>query len=172
MNKLLIIGLSSAALLGVTHVDHSYAETNDNPPPAQSESKADPAVRAQRTGPSDNQIANDVDARIARLKADLQLTSDQEKTWSGLQTALHDYGVGEFKTVVAGRSSRIDREGQSQRNDHPNDIAMMRDEAAELSSKAASLKKLADAAEPLYGSLDDRQKHKLVQFMKAQIEHR
>ncbi len=172
MKQLLIIGLSSVALLGAIHVNPSFAETNDNPPSTQSDPKADPAARAQRTGPSDNQIANDVDARIARLKADLQLTSDQEKSWSGLQTTLHDYGVGEFKNVVAGRSARMDREDQSQRNDHPNDIVLMRDEAAELNSRAASLKKLADAAEPLYGSLDDRQKHQLVQFMKTQIEHR
>ncbi len=168
MKKLLIIGLSSAALLSAIHVDRSFAETNDNPGPTQSEPKADPAVRTQRTGPSDNQIANDVDARIARLKADLQLTSDQEKSWSGLQTALHDHDVGEFKNVVAGRSARTDHEDQSQRND----IVMMRDEATELNSRAASLKKLADAAEPLYGSLDDRQKRKLVQFMKVEIEHR
>ncbi len=171
MKKLLIIGLSSAALLCAIDVNRSFAGTNDNPP-TQVEPKADPAAQTQRTGPSDNQIANDVDARIARLKADLQLTSDQEKNWSGLQTVFHDYGVGELKNVMAGRSARTDREDQSRRNDRPNDIVMMRDEADELNSRAASLKKLADAAEPLYGSLDDRQKHKLVQFMKIEVDHR
>jgi hypothetical protein len=167
MKKLLIIGLSSAALLAAIHADLSFAETNDNTAPVQSGSKTDPTAQAQRSGPSDNQIANDVDARIAKLKADLQLTSDQEKNWSGLQTVLHDHGVGELKNLSGGRSSHMDRDNQSQRND----IVMMRDEAAELNSKAASLKKLADAAEPLYGSLDDRQKHKLVQFMKIEVEH-
>jgi len=165
MNKLFLIGLSSAALLSAFNVNSSIAETN-NPSSAQSESKAAPASQAERTGPSDNQIANDVDAKIAKLKADLRLTSDQEKNWPGLQTALHDNGVGEFKTLAAGRSARADRD------ERPNDIVMMRDEANELNAKAASLKKLADAADPLYGSLDDRQKHKLIQFMTTEIEHR
>jgi hypothetical protein len=166
MNKLLLIGLSSAALLGAFNVNRSIAETNDNSSSVQSESKATPAAQAERTGPADNQIANDVDARIARLKADLRLTSDQEKNWGGLQTVLHDHGVGEMKSPTAGRSARADRD------ERPNDIVMMRDEANELNAKAASLKKLADAVDPLYGSLDDRQRHKLVQFMKAEIEHR
>ncbi len=166
MKNLLIIGLSSAALLGASMATSAQV----NPVPPQSDSKTAPAVQADRRGPSDNQIANDVDARIARLKADLRLTPDQENNWGGLQTAFHDYGVGEYKSLLAGRSART--EDQTSHDDRPNDIAMMRDEADALTEKATSLKKLADAAEPIYGSLDDRQRHKLMQFMKAEIEHR
>jgi hypothetical protein len=172
MKKLLIVGLSSAALIGATHINGSFAQTGNNSSPAQLEQKTGPVVQAERTGPPDNQIANEVDARIARLKAGLRLTSEQEKNWSGLQTALHEYGVGQFKRFMEGRSlrqDRRDREDQSQRNDRPNDIARMRNEADELTSRAASLKKLADAAEPLYGTLDDRQKRRLVQFMKTEF---
>ena len=48
----------------------------------------------------------------------------------------------------------------------------MRVMADMLSARGASLKKLADAAEPLYGSLDDRQKHELFQFLRTDFEWR
>ncbi|WP_041778413.1 Spy/CpxP family protein refolding chaperone [Beijerinckia indica] len=162
MKKVFFIGLASATLIGAVHIHDSFAQTSETSPPAQ-------AVRAE---PPDNQIVNEVDARIARLKANLQLTPDQEKNWSGLQTALHDYGVGQFKTLTAGRSVYQDREGQRLRNERPNDIIQMRDQATELTSRAASLTKLANAAEPLYNNLDNHQKHTLIRFMKTEFEGR
>jgi hypothetical protein len=164
MKKFLIIGIASAALAGFANVNVSPAQAGDKSPPAQSE---------HTTGPEDNQVANEVDAWIAELKANLHMTSDQEKNWPGLQTALHDYGVGQLKNAMESknRPSRGEREEQGQ-NDQPNDIAHMRTMADDLTAKGASLKKLADAAEPLYGSLEDRQKRELVQFFKADFEKR
>lgn len=158
MKKKIIIGLSSLALACAASLNGAFAETGDAKPPQQK------AAPSDQTGPSANQIANDVDARIAWLKAKLQLTPDQEKNWSGLLTALHDYGVGQFKTLMAGRSARRDRE------DRPNDLGMMRDEATQLTLRAVSLQRLADAAESLYGSLDNHQKHRLIQFMRTEFE--
>jgi hypothetical protein len=164
MKNLLIIGMASAALIGFANVNVSIAQTGGAPAPAQSE---------QKKGPGDNQIANDVDARIARLKANLRLTVDQEKNWPGLQTALHDYGVGQLNHAMESgtRPSRRDREEQSQ-SDRPNDIAIMRKMADSLTARGASLKKLADAADPLYGSLDDRQRSELFQFLRTDFERR
>jgi hypothetical protein len=42
--------------------------------------------------------------------------------------------------------------------------------AAGLTARGESLKKLADAVDPLYGSLDDRQKHELFQFLRTDFE--
>ncbi len=164
MKKFLLIGIASAALIDFANVNVSIAQTGDTPPPAQSE---------QKTAPVDNQIANEVDARIAELKADLHLTADQEKNWPSLQTALHDYGVGQSKNAMesANRPNRSEREEQGQ-NDRPNDIALMRTMADDLTARGASMKKLADAAEPLYGSLDERQRKELFQFLKADFEKR
>ncbi len=162
MNKFLIIGIASVALTGFANVNVSIAQTGDTPPAAQSE---------QKTEPVDNQIANEVDARIAELKANLHLTGDQEKNWAGLQTALHDYGVGQSKNAMEGanRPSRSEREEKGH-NERPNDIALMRTMADDLAARAASMKKLADAAEPLYTSLDDRQRKELSQFLKTDFE--
>jgi hypothetical protein len=163
MKKFILIGLASAALTGFPLINGSIAQTGDKTPAAQSE---------QNTGPADNQIANEVDARIAELKAHLNLTVDQEKNWPGLQSALHDYGIEQLKHAIesGNRPSRRDRERQDQ--DHPNDIAVMRTMADSLTDRGASLKKLADAADPLYGSLDDRQKSELFQFLRTDFEKR
>jgi len=48
----------------------------------------------------------------------------------------------------------------------------MRTMADSLTARGASLKKLADAADPLYGSLDDRQKSELFQFLRTDFEKR
>ncbi len=163
MKKFILIGLASAALTGLPLINGSIAQTGDKTPTAQSE---------QNTGPADNQIANEVDARIADLKARLNLSVDQEKYWPGLQSALHDDGIEQLKHAIenGNRPSRRDRERQGQ--DHPNDIAVMRTMADSLTARGASLKKLADAADPLYGALDDRQKNELFQFLRTDFEKR
>jgi hypothetical protein len=162
MKKLMIIALSGAALIGTGAVAPSLAQTSDNSAPTQSQPNTTPVVRADRNGPPDNQIANEVDAKVARLKASLRLTADQEKNWPGLQSAIRDYGVAEFKQPVSGRSVRSDRNARS---DRPNDITRMRSNADEMTARAATMKKLADAAEPLYNNLDDWQRGKLFQFL-------
>ncbi len=161
MKKQIVIVLSSLALTCAASINGAFAETGDAKPPQPK------AAQSDQTGPTDNQIANDVDARIAWLKAELRLTPDQEKNWPSLQTALHDYGIGQLKTLVAGRSAY---ENRRDREDRPNDLAMMRDEATRLTLRAVSLQRLADAAEPLYGNLDNHQKHRLIQFMKTEFE--
>jgi sulfite reductase beta subunit-like hemoprotein len=163
MKKRILIGIASAALTGFPLIDVSIAQTGDKAPAAQSE---------RQIGPANNQIANEVDARIAQLKAHLNLTVDQEKNWPGLQSTLHDYGIEQFKHAIesGNRPSRRDREQQVQ--DRPDDIGLMRTMADSLTARGAALKKLADAAEPLYGSLDDRQKGELFQFLRTDFEKR
>jgi hypothetical protein len=163
MKKLVFIGIAAAALIGSSQISFSVAQTSD---------KSAPAPVEQQTGPADNQIANQVDARIAQLKANLGLTVDQEKNWPGLQSALHDYEIGQLKSAMesGNRPSRHDREQQG--HDRGEDLASMRVMADMLSARGASLKKLADAAEPIYGSLDDRQKHELFQFLRTDFEWR
>jgi hypothetical protein len=81
-----------------------------------------------------------------------------------LEAALRDQGIGQLKTQMAGRSARHDRD------ERPNDISLMREEADRLLLKATSLKKLADAADPFYVSLEDHQRRKLAQFIQMQFK--
>ena len=43
------------------------------------------------------------------------------------------------------------------------------DETAKFPVQAADLRQIADAAQPLYDTLDDRQRHRLVQFVREDL---
>jgi hypothetical protein len=89
------------------------------------------------------------DARIAALKAGLKLTPEQEKNWPALETALRDQA-----------KTRAERMAQ-RRADRPSDpIERLRQRAERMTQHGANLKQLADAAAPLYQSLDEAQKHR------------
>jgi hypothetical protein len=96
------------------------------------------------------------DARTARIKADLRLTAEQEKDWPGLEAALHDLGRTRADRQVA---FRVDRQGRKEPGDL---IEQLNDRAKRLGDRSADVKKLADAAQPLYASLDARQKRRFA----------
>jgi len=92
------------------------------------------------------------DARIAALKAGLQLTSEQEKNWPALEKALRD-----------GAKVRSERFAARASADKPRDpVERLRLRAEMMSQSGASLKEIADAAAPLYQSLDDAQKRRFA----------
>ena len=112
--------------------------------------------RSDRAELSANQISNEFAARTARIKADLRLTPEQEKNWPGFESAMSDIGkrYGDRQTAV-----QADRTQQKAPADV---IEQLRDEAQFLSERSADRKTLADAAQPLYASLDDQQKRRFA----------
>ena len=112
--------------------------------------------RADRAELSANQITNEFAARTARIKADLRLTPEQEKNWPGFESAMSDMGkrYGDRQTAV-----QADRTQQKAPADV---IEQLRDEAQFLSDRSVDRKTLADAAQPLYASLDDQQKRRFA----------
>jgi len=109
-------------------------------------------------------VAAFTDARIAGLKAGLKLTADQEKNWPAVETALRQRARQRAERMNARAESRTDRREAGR--DHaaarpaPDAIARMREGADAMTARAAGLKTLADASEPLYRSLDDSQKRR------------
>jgi hypothetical protein len=95
-----------------------------------------------------------VDARIAALRAGLELRPDQDKNWPPFEQA-----------VRAAAKERLDRmqarqaagDGQQQATDP---VERLRRVADAMSRRGAALKQVADAAAPLYQSLDDAQKNR------------
>jgi hypothetical protein len=110
--------------------------------------------RSDRGELSANQIVAQSDARTARMKADLRLTAEQEKNWSGFESALSEVGKKRADREITLRSERADQKGSSDLIDN------MRHDAASLSARSDDEKKLADAAQPLYASLDASQKER------------
>ncbi len=104
------------------------------------------------------QIVANSDSYIERIKSELNLTPDQEKHWYGFSSAMHYLGHNGAERL----NLRIARA----KRDPPDDIIeQMRNEAQFLIDRAADQRNVADAAEPLFSSLDDKQKQVFIQAM-------
>jgi zinc resistance-associated protein len=90
------------------------------------------------------------EARIAARKAALKLTADQEQHWPALEQALRDIS----KERIARREERRTAERRADA------MQRLRDRADALSTRAAELRRIADAAQPLYESLSETQKRR------------
>jgi len=99
------------------------------------------------------------DARIAAIRAALKLTPEQEKNWPALEQAIRD--------LAKQRHER--RVGAGRRGDEraADPIERLRRRADAMTEAAAGLKRLADAADPLYKSLDEDQRHRLVLLVRS-----
>ncbi len=100
------------------------------------------------------------DARIAAVKAGLKLTPDQEKLWPPVETAVRDFA----KLRIDRANARMNAQGgdlqDAQKADDP--VTRLRDRADTMAASAAAMKRIADAADPLYKTLDDSQKRRLA----------
>ena len=101
-------------------------------------------------------------ARVAALKAGLELTPEQEKNWPAVEAAIRDMA-----------KARADRMAARANEQPPSDpVECLHQRAERLGTVAVGLKKLADAEEPLYKSLDDAQKQRFEILTQALRPHR
>jgi hypothetical protein len=104
------------------------------------------------------QIVTNSDANIERIKNELNLTPDQEKNWGAFSSAMHYLGHN--------GADRLNLRIARAKRDPPDDIVeQMRNEAQFLVDRAQDQRNVADAAEPLYSSLDDKQKQIFIDEM-------
>ena len=115
---------------------------------------------APRWRPSAEDITAFGEARIAALHAGLKLTPEQEKNWPAVESAMRE--------LIKQRSARLAARASADRPTDP--VERLQLFADTLTQRGAALKKLADAAGPLYKSLDDAQKHRFL--MLARLEGR
>jgi|SRR5271165_2794883 len=101
-----------------------------------------------------------LDARIAAVHAGLKLTADQDKLWPPVESAVRDFAKLRMDRANARMTAREDAQNQDQQT--PGDpVARLRQRADDMAATSAALKKIADAADPLYKTLDDGQKRRL-----------
>jgi hypothetical protein len=98
------------------------------------------------------------DARIAAVHAGLKLTPDQEKLWPPVESAVRD--LVKLRIDRANARMRPDDGPDARTDDAP--VARLRERAENMAATADALKKIADAADPLYKTLDDGQKRRLA----------
>jgi hypothetical protein len=103
------------------------------------------------------------DARIAALKAGLELTPDQSKNWPAFETALRNMVQLRLQRMQARAAARDQSHAESGATPNPaTPFDRMAGRADTMSKRAAALKQLADAGGPLYQSLDDAQKSRFA----------
>jgi hypothetical protein len=118
------------------------------------------AVLTQNGAPTltADQIVTNSDANIERIKKELNLTPEQEKHWAGFNSAMHYLGHN--------GADRLNLRIARAKRDPPDDIIeQMRNEAQFLNDRAVDQRNVADAAEPLFAALDDKQKATFIQEM-------
>src|SRR4030081_2360584 len=101
-----------------------------------------------------------VDARIAAVKAGLKLTPDQDKLWPPVEAAVRDFAKLRIDRANARMNAAKDDANDAQKPDDP--VARLRERADNMATTAAAMKRIADAADPLYKTLDDGQKRRLA----------
>jgi LTXXQ motif family protein len=142
MKKFAIAGIAALAIAGSTAV---YAQHRP---------WFDEHMRQMRMNPEDRAAL--ADARIAAVHAGLKLNADQEKLWPPVETAVRDFA----KLRIDRANARMNEPQDVQKPDDP--VTRLRQRADNMAGSAAALKKIADAADPLYKTLDDGQKRRLA----------
>ena len=96
------------------------------------------------------------DARIAALKAGLQLTPDQAKNWPPFEQAVRD--------LVQLRVERLQARQAGEQQQQGTPFERLSRRADSMAKSSAALKKIADAGAPLYQSLNDDQKGRFMRL--------
>jgi zinc resistance-associated protein len=136
MNKLVVSAVAAAAIAGSAFAMTAVAATD-----------AADAPGAHEMGNAGFVL----DAKLAGMKAALKLTTEQEKLWPPFETAVRDAHKTRIEVMRAFREERS-------KNERPTPIARMTEWSDLLAKASEQLKKVADAASPLYNSLDETQK--------------
>src|SRR6476660_8089126 len=109
--------------------------------------------RHVRMNPEDR--AAYVDARIAAVHAGLKLNADQEKLWPPVETAVREFAKLRIDRANARMNAPADATP-------PDPVTRLLERADTMAASAAAMKKIADAADPLYKTLDEGQKRRLT----------
>ena len=141
MRKFAIAGVAALAIAGSTAVYAQRPWFHEH-------------MQHMRMNPEDRAAL--LDARIAAVHAGLKLNTDQEKLWPPVEAAVRDFA----KLRIDRANARMNAKSDDAKPDDP--VARLRERADNMATSAVALKKIADAADPLYKTLDEGQKRRLA----------
>lgn len=160
MLKTVLAGAAALAIAGSSLVYAQQGPAPSQGPAAQAPAGAERAARP-RWQPTPEDRSALIDARVAALKAGLKLTPEQEKNWPAFEQAFRDFA-----------KARAERRAERRTEQHPADpVARLERRADAIARFGTDLKHLAEAAGPLYRSLDEGQKHRFVIMARAMRPH-
>jgi hypothetical protein len=146
MRKFAIAGVAALAIVASTAVYAQHSWLHDRMMGHTRMSAEDRAAMA--------------DAKIAAVHAGLKLTADQEKLWPPVESAVRDLVKIRIDRAKAREAQASAANGADQPK--PDPVTRLRNRADRMAVTATALKKIADAADPLYKTLDDGQKRRLA----------
>ena len=186
MKKLVIAGVATVALVGTGFGVAAFAQGHKK---QTFEDRFDRVLervqygdqknwRGPRSPLSAEDRAAFLDARIAGAKAALRLTAEQEKLWGPVENVARDLGK-KWGDRFAARRDEWQKRREAMKDDKEppavDHVDRLRKRADALAERAADLKRFADAAQPLYATLDEGQKRRLQTIMqqrRAGMMHR
>ena len=138
MSKIVIATLAGALLVATSTLGQAQAPASTGPV---REALGEGASKAL------------IDRRIEVIKVAIGLTPDQAKLWPAVEDAI--------RARLTARHARLVNLAARAKADEVNPIEILRHRADALTQRAAALKKLADAWQPLFATLDENQKLRL-----------
>jgi hypothetical protein len=143
MWKAVLAGTSALVIAGSTLV---YAQQRG------------PRPESFRRGPPNaEEMQAFANARLAALRAGLSLTPEQQANWPAFEEAAR-----ELQKLRLDRMHAMIEQRRSPQPQSTDPAERMRSRGAAMADMGAALKKLADAVDPLYKSLDDNQKRRFA----------
>jgi zinc resistance-associated protein len=150
--------IAAGVLASVVTAAVAFAQTPPPPGPGGGPDRPGPLGRMMRMSPEDR--AAMTDARIAGLKAMLRLTAEQERHWPAFETALRE-AAAQRNQRMGERMQRWREMRENRDAPRPDPVQRLRMSADRMAQNAATMRKIADAAQPLYASLDEAQKRRV-----------
>lgn len=164
MTPRLPLALALTGLIGAGVFFTGQLATADQSQPAGQSQQSETASPQERFVPTPADRAAFLEARIAALHAGLALTADQEKLWPPVETALRD--------LAKTRAALFQKMREFKHDEHPVDpITRLKRISDNQIARGDALKKVADAAAPLYAALNDEQKRRLPVLLHALHPH-
>ena len=121
-----------------------------------------------------------LDAKLAGLKAGLKLTPDEDKLWPPFETAVRDAAklhmeqmkammdrMQKMREMMQSMNKSEEMKGMTAPGEAVSPVDRLEAMGQRMSERGAAITKVADAAKPLYGSLDDSQKRRFVLLGRA-----
>ena len=137
---MMLPGIITAVLIGFAPLAHSQTRVLDRP-------AADTPAR------SSQDLRRSTDLRVGIVKRALQLTPEQEKYWAPFEEALRARSEGMQKRLAVLREHIRQRDVDL--------FQILRERADNLAQRGAELKKIVDAGQPLWQSLNSDQKERM-----------
>ncbi|CEJ15488.1 hypothetical protein BN1110_05833 [bacterium YEK0313] len=155
-----VVAGTLAAMMAATAFAQTPAPQGQAPQPGANQAAGTEAGRGRRAQMNPEDRAAFLDARIAGLKALLRLTPEQERLWPPVEAALRESATLRAQRMQQWREMRVNPNAAQQ-----DPIQRLRAAAERMTENATAMKKLADAAQPLYATLDANQKRRANAFL-------